>query len=97
MALFLPYTDQFLYCRAQLFGAKACENTTEVYDGAGEAGRIIALVSRTQNTANTDEKINNRFICTFILSPLKCVVVVLLYCMVGQERLARTPISFNCT
>ena len=40
----------------------------EVYDGAAEAGRIIALVSRTQNTADTDERINNRFI---ILSPLK--------------------------
>ena len=77
MALFLPYrSHQFLYCRAQLFCAKACENTIEVYDGAREAGRIIALVSRTQNTANTDEKINNRFI---ILSPLKCAIVVPMY------------------
>ena len=31
--------------------AKACENTIEI-NGAEEAGRIIALVSRAQNNAN---------------------------------------------
>ena len=31
----------------------------DAHDGAGEAGRIIAPVSRTRNTANTDERINN--------------------------------------
>ena len=51
----------------------------EVYYGEGKAGRITGLVSRMQNTGNTDERINNRFLFTFILSPLKCVIVVPLY------------------
>ena len=45
----------------------------------------IALVSRMQNTANTDERINNGFICTFILSPLKCVIAVPLYVYVHHS------------
>ena len=74
----------------------------------GEAGRIIALVSRTQNTANSDERVNNWFICTFILSPLKCVIVVPLYVSVsiyiygsdvGQQHLIITLMQFffTCT
>ena len=57
--------------RMQLFCAKACENTIEVYDGAEEAGRLL-LLSAERKTLTKE----NRFICTFILSPLKCVIVV---------------------
>ena len=82
MPLFLPYRSVPV---PPSVCAKACENTIEVHDGAGEARRIIALVSRTQNTSNSDERISNRFICTFILSSLKCVIVVQLYVYVHHS------------